>query len=53
VLVDYKTDARIDVVKYVGQLQAYEAALRQVAGIELAQKLLFFLVDGTVKDASG
>jgi len=53
VLVDYKTDARIEVAKYGRQLQAYEAALRQVAGIELAQKLLFFLVDGTVKEVNG
>ena len=53
VLVDYKTDARIEVAKYTRQLQAYEAALRQVAGIQLAEKLLFFLVDGTVKEVSG
>jgi ATP-dependent helicase/nuclease subunit A len=52
VLVDYKTDARAEVAKYTQQLQAYEAALRQVAGIELAQKLLFFLVDGTVKEVN-
>jgi ATP-dependent exoDNAse (exonuclease V) beta subunit len=52
VLVDYKTDARVEVAKYAQQLRAYEAALRQVAGIELAQKLLFFLVDGTVKEVS-
>jgi ATP-dependent helicase/nuclease subunit A len=52
VLVDYKTDARIEVTRYARQLQAYEVALRQVAGIELAQKLLFFLVDGTVKEVT-
>jgi ATP-dependent helicase/nuclease subunit A len=52
VLVDYKTDARVEVAKYTQQLRAYETALRQVAGIELAQKLLFFLVDGTVKEVS-
>ncbi len=52
VLVDYKTDARVEVARYARQLQAYEAALRHVAGIELAQKLLFFLVDGTVKEVS-
>jgi hypothetical protein len=40
------------VAKYTQQLQAYEAALRQVAGIELAQKLLFFLVEGTAKEVS-
>jgi len=50
VLVDYKTDARIEVARYARQLQAYEAALHQVAGIELAQKLLFFLVEGTVRE---
>jgi ATP-dependent helicase/nuclease subunit A len=53
VLVDYKTDARVEVAKYAQQLRAYEAALRQVAGIELAQKLLFFLADGTVKEVNG
>jgi len=51
-LVDYKTDARIEMARYARQLQAYEVALRQVAGIELAQKLLFFLVDGTVKEVT-
>ena len=49
VLVDYKTDARVEVEKYAGQLRAYEAALKQVAGIALAQKMLFFLTTGTVK----
>jgi len=49
VLVDYKTDARVEVEKYAGQLRAYEAALKQVAGIALAQKMLFFLATGTVK----
>jgi ATP-dependent helicase/nuclease subunit A len=49
VLVDYKTDARIEVEKYAEQLRAYEVALKQVAGIDLAQKLLFFLVSGTVE----
>lgn len=53
ILVDYKTDAHVDVAKYTRQLQAYEAALRQVAGIEIAQKLLFFLIEGTVKEVSG
>jgi ATP-dependent exoDNAse (exonuclease V) beta subunit len=48
VLVDYKTDARVEVEKYVEQLRAYEAALQRVAGITLAQKLLFFLATGTV-----
>ncbi len=49
VLVDYKTDTRVAVEKYAKQVHAYEDALRQVAGIELAQKLLFFLAGGTVK----
>jgi len=52
VLVDYKTDAHIEVARYALQLQAYEAALRRVAGIELAQKLLLFVGDGTVKEVS-
>jgi hypothetical protein len=33
-------------------LRAYEAALKQVAGIDLARKLLFFLVNGTVKQVT-
>ncbi len=49
VLVDYKTDATIDAAKYARQLQAYETALHQVAGIEIAEKLLFFVVGGTIK----
>jgi len=48
-LVDYKTDARIEVERYAAQLRAYEAALKRVAGIALAQKLLFFLGHGTVQ----
>ncbi len=52
VLVDYKTDAQVAVEKYVEQLRAYEAALRQVAGINLAQKLLFFLASGTVEQVT-
>jgi ATP-dependent exoDNAse (exonuclease V) beta subunit len=52
VLVDYKTDARVEVEKYAEQLRAYEAALKQVAGIDLARKLLFFLVNGTVKQVT-
>jgi ATP-dependent exoDNAse (exonuclease V) beta subunit len=52
VLVDYKTDTRVAVEKYAAQLRAYEAALRQVAGIELAQKLLFFLASETVKQVT-
>ena len=52
VLVDYKTDARVEVEKYAEQLLAYEAALQHVVGINLAQKLLFFLVNGTVKQVT-
>ena len=48
-IVDYKTDARVDVKRYVGQLRAYESALKQVAGITLAEKLLFFLGSETIK----
>lgn len=48
-LVDYKTDARVDVEKYAEQLRAYEVALKQVAGIALARKMLFYLATGTVK----
>ena len=48
-LVDYKTDARVDVKRYVGQMRAYESALKQVAGIALAEKLLFFLGSETIK----
>jgi ATP-dependent exoDNAse (exonuclease V) beta subunit len=49
VLVDYKTDARVEIEKYAEQLRAYEVALKQVAGIDLAQKLLFFLASGTIE----
>jgi ATP-dependent exoDNAse (exonuclease V) beta subunit len=52
VLVDYKTDTRVEVEKYTEQLRAYETALKHVAGIDLAQKLLFFLVSGTVKQVA-
>jgi ATP-dependent exoDNAse (exonuclease V) beta subunit len=52
VLVDYKTDARVAVEKYAEQLRAYEVALRQVAGITLAQKLLFFLASETVQEVT-
>ena len=53
VLVDYKTDARAEVGKYAEQLRAYETALQHVVGIHLAQKLLFFLVNGSVKQVTG
>ena len=49
VLVDYKTDARVEAERYVAQIHAYESALKQVAGITVAEKLLFFLATGTVE----
>jgi ATP-dependent helicase/nuclease subunit A len=52
VLVDYKTDARVEAGKYGEQLRAYEAALQQVAGITLAQKMLFFLATGAVEQVT-
>jgi ATP-dependent helicase/nuclease subunit A len=52
VLVDYKTDARVEAGKYAEQLHAYEVALQQVAGITLAQKMLFFLATGTVEQVT-
>ncbi|HVM59251.1 MAG TPA: UvrD-helicase domain-containing protein [Verrucomicrobiae bacterium] len=48
VLVDYKTDARVETEKYTPQLRAYAAALQRVAGIAIAEKWLFFLASGTV-----
>ena len=48
-LVDYKTDARVEVERYVEQVRAYESALKQVAAITLAGKLLFFLGSETIK----
>jgi len=53
VIVDYKTDARVEAEQYTRQLRAYEAALQQVAGIPIAEKWLFFLASGTVKEVSG
>ena len=52
VLVDYKTDARVEVEKYAPQLRAYAAALQRVAGVTPARKLLFFLATGTVAQVS-
>jgi len=46
VLVDYKTDAQPDVERYRKQMQAYVDALRQIAGIAVAEQLLFFLMTG-------
>jgi ATP-dependent exoDNAse (exonuclease V) beta subunit len=53
VMIDYKTDARVEVEPYTRQLRAYEAALQQVAGIPVAEKWLFFLVSGTIKEVGG
>ena len=47
-----KTDSRVAAEKYTEQIRAYEAALQYVAGITLAQKLLFFLANGTVKQVT-
>jgi ATP-dependent helicase/nuclease subunit A len=52
-LVDYKTDACVEVERYAGQLRAYEGALKQIAGITLAQKLLFLVATGMVKQVDG
>lgn len=46
VLVDYKTDAQPDRERYRAQLQAYATALRQVAGIAVAEQWLLFLRTG-------
>ena len=48
VLVDFKTDARPAADPYRAQMQAYAAALQQVAGITVAEMLLFFVATGTV-----
>jgi ATP-dependent helicase/nuclease subunit A len=52
VLVDYKTDARIEVEQYTLQLRAYESALKQIADITIAEKLLLFLATGTIKQVT-
>jgi len=48
-LVDYKTDARPEVEKYRQQMRAYVESLQRVAGIEVAEVLLFFVATGEVK----
>ncbi len=45
-LVDYKTDSRPEPERYRPQMQAYCDALKQVAGIEVAESVLFFLATG-------
>ena len=52
VLVDYKTDAQPEPSRYRAQMQAYTAALRQVAGIAVAEVLLFFVATGTVAEVT-
>jgi ATP-dependent exoDNAse (exonuclease V) beta subunit len=48
-LVDYKTDARPEVEKYRAQMRAYVDSLQRVAGIAVAEVLLFFVATGEVK----
>ena len=45
-LVDYKTDARPEPAKYRAQMGAYVEALAQVAGVRVAEVLLFYLATG-------
>ena len=52
VLVDFKTDARPDGERYRPQMQAYVTALRQVAGIAVAETWLFFLNTGDIISAT-
>ena len=52
VLVDYKTDAQPDAERYRAQMQAYVGALRQVAGIAVAETWLFFLKTGDILSAT-
>jgi ATP-dependent helicase/nuclease subunit A len=47
-LVDYKTDARVEPEKYRSQMAAYAAALEQAAGIKIAETLLFYVAAGKV-----
>jgi ATP-dependent exoDNAse (exonuclease V) beta subunit len=49
VLVDYKTDAQVEVKRYVEQVRAYESALKRAVWISLAEKAQFFLASGTVE----
>jgi len=53
VLVDYKTDAQPDAERYQKQMQAYVDALRRVAGIAVAEQLLFFLATGELVNLVG
>lgn len=45
-LVDYKTDARPDAEKYRPQMDAYRDALKEVAGIDVAEASLYFVATG-------
>ena len=46
VLVDYKTDSRIDADRYRAQLEAYKQAVKHIAGVDVHETLLFFLAEG-------
>lgn len=53
VLVDYKTDAQVEAQRYAQQMRTYAAALKELAGIEVGEKLLFFLASATVERVDG
>ena len=42
VLVDYKTDAQVDVKRYVEQMRAYESALKQIARDHVGGEIALF-----------
>ena len=46
VVVDYKTDANPDARLYAAQLAAYANALHAITGLQVAERLLFFLATG-------
>ncbi len=48
VLVDYKTDSRIDADRYRAQLEAYKQAVKHIAGVDVHETLLFFLAEEKV-----
>lgn len=52
VLVDFKTDSRVDAERYREQMSAYAQALAHVAGIRVAEKLLFYVATGTVVEVN-
>jgi ATP-dependent exoDNAse (exonuclease V) beta subunit len=47
-LVDYKTDTRVEPTKYREQMAAYCDALRQVAGVAVAEVLLFYVATNEI-----